>query len=71
MCDLKGRHFRGEVILWAVRWYGVSYRNLEEMLDERGVDVDHTSIYRWVQHDAPEMEQRLRWYWKRLSIWRS
>ncbi len=62
------------MILWAVRWcckYGISYRNLEEMLDERGVDVDHTTIYRWVQHYAPEMEKRLRWYWKRPGISRS
>ena len=40
------------------------------MLDERGV-VDHTTIYRWAQHYAPEMEKRLRWYWKRLGISRS
>jgi transposase, IS6 family len=74
MSDFKWRHFRGEIILWAVRWYckyGISYRNLEEMLDERGVDVDHTTIYRWVQHYAPEMEKRLRWYWKRPGISRS
>lgn len=74
MSDFKWRHFRGDVILWAVRWYckyGISYRNLEEMLDERGVDVDHTTIYRWVQHYAPEMEKRLRWYWKRPGISRS
>ncbi len=31
---------------------------------ERGLDVDHTTLYRWVQHYAPEMEKRLRWYWK-------
>ena len=48
----------------AVRWYckyGISYRNLEEMLEERGVDVDHTTLYRWVQYYAPKMEKRLRW----------
>jgi IS6 family transposase len=69
MGDFRGRHFRGNV-----RWrckYGVSYRNLEEMLDERGVNVDHTTIYRWVQHHAPEMEKQLRWYWKRPGISRS
>lgn len=72
--DFKGRHFRGDVILWAVRWYcryGISYRDLETMLGERGVAVDHSTIYRWVQHYAPEMEKRLRWYWRRPSIWRS
>tara|TARA_Y100001968_G_scaffold193232_1_gene177210 strand:- start:308 stop:664 length:357 start_codon:yes stop_codon:yes gene_type:complete len=68
MNDFKGRHFTGEVILWAVRWYcryGISYRDLAEMLAERGIDVDHTTIYRWVQRYAPEMEKRLRWFWRR------
>ncbi|WP_235680989.1 IS6 family transposase [Agrobacterium vitis] len=44
MSDFKWRHFQGEVILWAVRWYcryGVSYRDLEQMMAERGVAVDH------------------------------
>src|SRR3546814_11648453 len=56
------------VILWAVRWYcryPISYRDLEEMLAERGISVDHTTIYRWVQCYAPEMEKRLRWFWRR------
>ncbi|SDQ14249.1 hypothetical protein SAMN04515695_0145 [Pseudovibrio sp. Tun.PSC04-5.I4] len=68
--DFKWRHYRGEVILWAVRWYcryGISYRDLEAMLEERGMDVAHTTIYRWVQHYAPEMEKRLRWHWRRPS----
>jgi transposase-like protein len=68
MNDFKGRHFTGEVILWAVRWYcryGISYRDLAEMLAERGIDVDNTTIYRWVQRYAPEMEKRLRWFWRR------
>jgi transposase-like protein len=59
------------VILWAVRWYcrfGTSYRDLETMLAERGVHVDHTTLDRWVQRYAPEMEKRLRWYWKRPSF---
>ncbi len=74
MNDFKWRHFRGEIILWGVRWYckyDISYRNLEEMLEERGVNVDHTTLYRWVQHYAPEMEKRLRWYWKRPGLSRS
>jgi len=68
MSDFKWRHFQGEVILWAVRWYcryGVSYRDLEQMMGERGVPVDHTTIYRWVQKYAPEIENRLRWHWRR------
>ena len=68
MKDFKGRHFRGEIVLWAERWccrYAVSYRDLEAMMTERGVAVDHSTIYRWVQRFAPEMEKRLRWQWRR------
>src|SRR3546814_6972269 len=60
MTDFKWRHFQGDVILWAVRWYcryPISYCDLEEMLAERGISVDHTTIYRWVQCYAPEMER--------------
>lgn len=52
-----------EIILWAVRWYcryGVSYRDLEEMMTERGVPVDHTTIYRWVQKYGPELDKQTR-----------
>ena len=47
----KGRQFTAEVILWAARWYliPVSYRDLELMLLDRGVEVDHTTIFRWIQ----------------------
>ena len=64
MSDCKGRQFEGEIVLWAVRWYyryEVSYRDLEQMLGERGVSIGHSTIYRWVQKHAPEMEKRLRW----------
>ncbi|MDM2780624.1 IS6 family transposase, partial [Citrobacter sp. Cpo142] len=70
MNPFKGRHFQRDIILWAVRWYckyGISYRELQEMLVERGVNVDHSTIYRWVQRYAPEMEKRLRWYWRNPS----
>ena len=56
MSAFKGRHFEGEIVLWAVRWYcryAVSYRDLEEMMGERGVRVDHSTIYRWVQNMPP------------------
>ena len=68
MSDFKGRHFGGEIVLWAVRWYcryPINYRDLETMMTERGVAVDHSTIYRWVQHCAPKMEKRLRWQWRR------
>jgi transposase, IS6 family len=46
------------VILLTVRWYlrfGLSYRDLEELLAERGVEVDHVSVYRWVQRFTPQL----------------
>src|SRR5713101_1591776 len=59
----KWRHFEAEIILLCVRWYvrySLSYRDLEEMMAERGLHVDHTTIYRWVQQYAPELEKRSR-----------
>ncbi|XYX40161.1 IS6 family transposase [Candidatus Erwinia dacicola] len=70
MNPFKGRHFEHHIILWVVCWYckyGISYRELQEMLAERGVNADHTTIYRWVQRSAPEMEKRRRWYWRQPS----
>ena len=61
MAVFRWRHFAGEISLWAVRWYcryGISYRDLEEMMSERGVAVDHTTLYRWTQRYAPELEKR-------------
>jgi IS6 family transposase len=59
----KWRHFEAEIILLCVRWYlrySLSYRDLEEMMRERGLRVDHTTIYRLVQRYAPELDQRCR-----------
>src|ERR1700722_21035245 len=59
----KGRQLTAEAILWAVRWYlmfPVSYRDLELMLLDRGVEVDHTTIFRWIQAYAAELEKRTR-----------
>ena len=52
MKRLKFKQFQSEIILLNVRWYlanPLSYRNLEEMMKDRGLDLAHTSIYRWVQ----------------------
>ncbi len=57
----KGRHFTSEVILWALRWnlaFPISYRDLAAMLSDRGVTVDHTTLFRWVHAHAAELEQR-------------
>ncbi len=59
----KWRHFEAEIILLYVRWYlryALSYRDLEEMMAERGLSVDHPTIYRWVQRYVPEIEKRCR-----------
>ena len=51
-----GFRFPPEVILLAVRWYlrfGLSYRDLEELLAARGVEVDHVTLLRWVQRFTP------------------
>src|SRR5689334_23879040 len=59
----KYRHYQAEIILLCVRWYlrySLSYRDLEEMIVERGLSVDHTTIYRWVQHFAPILEKKCR-----------
>ncbi len=49
--------FPSEIIMLAVRWYlryGLSYRDVEELLAERGIEVDHVTIYRWVQRFTPQ-----------------
>jgi IS6 family transposase len=61
--SFKGRQFTAAVILWAVRWYlifPISYRDLELMLHDSGVEMAHTTIFRWIQAYAPELEKRLR-----------
>src|SRR6266511_1937760 len=58
-----GYRFPSEVITLAVRWYlrfGLSYRDVEELLAERGVEVDHVTVYRWVQRFAPEFAEAAR-----------
>jgi IS6 family transposase len=59
----KGRHFEAEIIVLCVRWYlrfALSFRNLEEMIAERSLSVDHVTIWRWVQRYAPVLSRRCR-----------
>ena len=59
----KWRHFEPAIITCAVGWYlrfSLSYRDVEALLTERGIPVDHTSIWRWVQCYAPELNKRCR-----------
>jgi transposase-like protein len=61
----KWRHFEADIILCAVRWYlryTLSYRDVEELMRERGMWVDHTTVFRWVQRYAPELDKRCRPY---------
>lgn len=65
--SFKWRHYQPEIILLCTQWYlryPLSYRDLEEMMTERGLSVDHTTIYRWVQKYAPELDKRSRPYLK-------
>ena len=62
----KGRHFDGEIVVLCVRWYlsfKLSYRDLVTMLLDRGIELAHTTILRWVQHYTPEFEKR----WNRYA----
>ena len=59
----KWRHFAPDIILWGVRWYclyPVSYRQLEEMMCDRGVEADHSTLSRWVLKYAPQLDKRCR-----------
>ena len=59
----KWRQTEPALILCAVRWYlrySLSLRDVEELLGERGLEADHTTVWRWVQRYSPELEQRLR-----------
>src|SRR5450631_3755987 len=59
----KGRHFEAEIIVLCVRWYlrfGLSFRNWEDLMAERKLNVDHVTIWRWVQRYAPELNRRCR-----------
>ena len=66
----KGRQYPGEVILTAVRWYlryPLAYEHVSELLTERGVPVDASCVWRWVQAYAPELNKRCQPYLKRTN----
>ena len=61
--SFKGAHFPREIILTCVRWYvayPLSYRHVEELMQERGVSVDHTTVNRWVVKYSPPLEAAFR-----------
>jgi putative transposase len=58
--SFKGAHFPPEIILMGVRWYvayPLSYRHVEELMEERGVPVDHATVQRWVVKYSPLLEE--------------
>ena len=70
----RGRHFEDAIIILCVRWYlryRLSYRDVVEMMTERGLSVDHSTLWRWVQRYGPLLSQRLRRQLRRPnSSWR-
>jgi transposase, IS6 family len=70
----RGRHFEDVIILLCVRWYlrySLTYRDLEEIMAERNLSVDHVTIWRWVQRYAPILNQRIRREIRRPNLsWR-
>src|SRR5829696_6209943 len=58
--DFKGRHYEATLILQAISWYlryPLSYRDIEELFRERGLEVDHSTLNRWVLAYAPLIER--------------
>ena len=74
MIDFNGSRFEREIVLWGARWYvayPISYRQLEEMMEERGVEVDHSTLNRWVLKYVPLLDQAFRGRKRRVgSSWR-
>ena len=61
--DFKGSQFERDIIVRGVRWYveyPISYWQLEEMMQERGVDVDHSSLNGWVRKFTPDLDKTFR-----------
>lgn len=76
MLSFKGRYFEKEMILMAVRWYvayALSYRDIEELMLERGLHVDHSTLSRWVVRYAPQLEDEFRKHHKQKTglSWRA
>jgi putative transposase len=75
MINFKWKHFKKDIILMLVRWclaYSLSYRDIEELALERGLEVDHSTVQRWVVEYSPQLEDAFRKGHKRQvgSSWR-
>ena len=63
MINFNGRHFQKDMILQSIRWYltySLSYRDIKELMEERGFSVDHSTINRWVLYYSPKLENKFR-----------
>jgi transposase-like protein len=72
MVSFKGAHFEKDIILTCVRWYvayPLSYRQLEELMEERGVAVDYATINRWVLKYSPQLEAAF--HRRKQPVWMS
>jgi transposase, IS6 family len=70
----RGRHFADEVIVLCVRWYlrySLSYRDVAELVAERHLSVDSSTIWRWVQRYAPELNARIVSFRQGCASWRT
>ena len=70
--SFKGAHFPQDIILMGVRWYvayPLSYRHVEELMEERGVPVDHATVQRWVVKYSPLLEEAF--HRRKRSVWLS
>src|SRR5262244_1403339 len=70
--SFKGAHFPQEIILMGVRWYvayPLSTRHVEELMEERGVEVDHSTINRWVIKYSPQLEEAF--HRRKRPVWMS
>jgi len=68
--SLKWKHYRPDIILLTVRWhlqYNLSFRDLVEMMEERGLSMAHTTIMRWVHQYGREMDKRIRSHLKKTN----
>ncbi|CAG9615133.1 IS6 family transposase ISBwe3 [Bacillus rhizoplanae] len=70
----KWKHYQPDIILLTVRWYlrySLSFRDLVEMMEERGLSIAHTTIMRWVHQYGPELDKRIRGHLKQINdSWR-
>jgi transposase-like protein len=70
--SFKGAHFPPDVILMGIRWYlayPLSTRHVEELMEERGVNVDHSTVNRWVIKYSPQLEDEF--HRRRRPVWTS